>query len=110
MPSLSNSQSLGVKIATPVGALIGQLLFGWLADVVGCKRMCMFPAFSPSSSSCIFIDGIELIIIIVGTFAQALSANGEAVKIIGVLVVWRVLVSLRSSYPPLIRLTSVSIP
>lgn len=34
------NQDLGLKVATPVGTLIGQLLFGWLADVVGRKRMC----------------------------------------------------------------------
>lgn len=37
---LSTNQDLGVKVATPVGNVIGQLLFGWLADVVGRKRMC----------------------------------------------------------------------
>ena len=36
-------------------------------------------------------DGVELMIIIVGTFAQALSGQAAAVKIIGVLVVWRFL-------------------
>lgn len=41
--TLNNAQSLGVKVATPVGTLVGQLLFGWLADVVGRKRMCMYP-------------------------------------------------------------------
>lgn len=38
--SLNTNQSLGVKVATPVGTLVGQLLFGWLADVVGRKKMC----------------------------------------------------------------------
>ena len=37
---LTSNQDLGVKVATPVGTLVGQLLFGWLADVVGRKRMC----------------------------------------------------------------------
>ena len=37
---LTSHQDLGVKVATPAGTLIGQLLFGWLADVVGRKRMC----------------------------------------------------------------------
>jgi hypothetical protein len=37
---LNTSQDLGVKVAAPVGTLVGQLLFGWLADVVGRKRMC----------------------------------------------------------------------
>ena len=44
--ALSANQDLGVKVATPVGTLIGQLLFGWLADVVGRKRMCTYIRFS----------------------------------------------------------------
>ncbi len=35
--ALSAHQDLGVKVATPVGTLVGQLLFGWLADLVGRK-------------------------------------------------------------------------
>ncbi|KAJ7619568.1 phosphate transporter [Roridomyces roridus] len=69
----TNRQDLGLKVALPVGTLFGQLLFGWLADIVGRKRM----------------YGVELIIIIIGTFAQALSGGAHAVSIIGVLVVWR---------------------
>jgi MFS family permease len=37
---LNSQQDLGVKVAAPVGTLVGQLLFGWLADVLGRKRMC----------------------------------------------------------------------
>lgn len=37
---LNANQDLGVKVATPIGTLVGQLLFGWLADLVGRKRMC----------------------------------------------------------------------
>ena len=37
---LSTNQDLGVKVATPVGTIFGQLIFGWLADHVGRKRMC----------------------------------------------------------------------
>jgi PHS family inorganic phosphate transporter-like MFS transporter len=73
---LSVNQDLGVKVATPVGTLCGQLLFGWLADLVGRKRM----------------YGVELMIIIIGTFAQALSSGNHAVSIVGVLVVWRFIV------------------
>lgn len=71
--SLPTEADLGVKVATPVGTLVGQLVFGWLADVLGRKKM----------------YGIELLVIITGTFAQALSGNAPAVNIIGVLVVWR---------------------
>ena len=38
-------------------------------------------------------DGFELMIIIVATFGQALSGQAPAVGIIGVLVVWRFIVS-----------------
>ena len=37
---LNTDQDLGIKVATPVGTLVGQLLFGWLADLLGRKRMC----------------------------------------------------------------------
>ena len=37
---LSANQDLGIKAATPVGTVFGQLAFGWLADVFGRKRMC----------------------------------------------------------------------
>ncbi|PPQ90999.1 hypothetical protein CVT25_013924 [Psilocybe cyanescens] len=82
---LNKSQDLGVKVATPVGTLVGQLLFGWLADVVGRKKM----------------YGIELMVIIVATFAQALSGQAAAVKIIGVLVVWRFImgIGIGGDYP-----------
>ena len=44
---LSTNQDLGVKVATPIGNLVGQLVFGWLADVVGRKRMCKsYPFYS----------------------------------------------------------------
>jgi PHS family inorganic phosphate transporter-like MFS transporter len=37
---LTTNQDLGIKVATPVGTFVGQLLFGWLADIVGRKKMC----------------------------------------------------------------------
>ncbi|TFK40044.1 phosphate transporter [Crucibulum laeve] len=82
---LNKNQDLGVKVATPVGTLVGQLLFGWLADIVGRKRM----------------YGVELMIIIVATFAQALSGHAPAIHIIGVLVVWRFImgVGIGGDYP-----------
>ncbi|KAF9019638.1 inorganic phosphate transporter [Hymenopellis radicata] len=82
---LSVNQDLGVKVATPVGTLLGQLLFGWLADVVGRKRM----------------YGVELMIIILGCFAQSISAMGHAVNIFGVLIVWRFImgIGIGGDYP-----------
>jgi len=83
--SLNTNQGLGVKVATPIGNLFGQLLFGWLADVVGRKRM----------------YGIELIIIIVATFGQAISGGGQTVSIIGALICWRFImgVGIGGDYP-----------
>lgn len=83
--ALNPAQDLGVKVATPVGTLVGQLFFGWLADRVGRKRM----------------YGVELMIMIVATFAQALSGNAGAVNIIGALVVWRFImgVGVGGDYP-----------
>jgi PHS family inorganic phosphate transporter-like MFS transporter len=82
---LNKNQDLGVKVATPVGTLVGQLLFGWLADILGRKRM----------------YGVELMIMIIATFAQALSGSAHAVHIIGVLVVWRFImgVGIGGDYP-----------
>jgi PHS family inorganic phosphate transporter-like MFS transporter len=47
---LNRDQDLGIKVATPVGTLVGQLLFGWLADIVGRKRMCEYPNRSRASA------------------------------------------------------------
>ena len=50
--ALSTGQEIGVKIATPVGVLLGQLLFGWLGDVLGRKRICAYAnsSLAPHSS------------------------------------------------------------
>ena len=40
--TLTSNQSLGVKVATPIGNIFGQFFFGWMADVVGRKRMCRY--------------------------------------------------------------------
>ncbi len=46
---LSANQDLGLKVATPVGTVFGQLVFGWLADVYGRKRMCTYCLCYPLS-------------------------------------------------------------
>lgn len=51
--------------------MIGQIAFGWLADVVGRKKM----------------YGLELILIIFATLAQALTSASPAITITGVIIV-----------------------
>ncbi|KAH9063957.1 phosphate permease [Lactarius vividus] len=75
----------GLKIASPVGNLIGQVLFGWLADRVGRKRM----------------YGIELMIIVTSTFAQSIAGAAPTVHIVGVITFWRFImgVGIGGDYP-----------
>ncbi|CCM03079.1 uncharacterized protein FIBRA_05199 [Fibroporia radiculosa] len=72
--SLSAMEQLGLKVATPAGIIVGQLLFGWLGDLLGRKR----------------IYGLELMIMIIGTFGQTISAPSNSVNVVGILIVWRV--------------------
>ena len=39
------------------------------------------------------LDGVELLIMIVATFGQAVSGQGPVLNIVGILIVWRVMVS-----------------
>ncbi|EJF64682.1 phosphate transporter [Dichomitus squalens] len=82
---LTANQDLGIKVATPVGTVFGQLIFGWLADVFGRKRM----------------YGVEMVLVIVASFGQAMAGQAHAVNIIGVLVVWRFImgVGIGGDYP-----------
>lgn len=71
LPSAVN-QSL--KAATSAGIVIGQVLFGWLADVYGRRRM----------------YGIELGIILLATLNCALANPSQSMTSTGILVFWRV--------------------
>lgn len=67
-----------IKVATSGGTVIGQLAFGYLADVVGRKKM----------------YGLELIIIIFATLAQALSSPSVAISMTGLIIFWRVIMGI----------------
>ncbi|KAG8885763.1 Inorganic phosphate transporter pho84 [Tulasnella sp. 332] len=83
--TLTTGQTLGLKVATPVGSLFGMLIFGWLADVVGRKKM----------------YGIELIFMLVATFGQTVAGQSRGANIFGVLVVWRFImgIGIGGDYP-----------
>ncbi|KAJ5483092.1 Repressible high-affinity phosphate permease [Penicillium diatomitis] len=82
---IPSSADTAIKVSTSGGTVIGQLLFGWLADRIGRKRM----------------YGIELIIIIFATLAQALSSDSPAMSIVGLLIFWRVImgIGIGGDYP-----------
>jgi PHS family inorganic phosphate transporter-like MFS transporter len=63
MPTNSDT---AIKVATSGGTIVGQVGFGALADIVGRKRM----------------YGLELIIIIFATLAQALTSNSPGMNIV----------------------------
>ena len=99
--TLNKNQDLCVKVAGPVGSLFGQVLFGWLADTLGRKRMCEFLAFFLIHVKLIHsstLDGLELSMMIVATFAQAVSGSSTAISIIATLTMWRFIVCVFFSY------------
>lgn len=80
MPTNSDT---AIKVATSGGTVIGQLGFGALADIVGRKKM----------------YGLELIIIIFATLAQALTSSSQSMSIVGVIIFWRVIMGIGESTP-----------
>jgi len=82
IPSQSDT---AIKVATSGGTVLGQVGFGILADIVGRKKM----------------YGLELILIIFCTVAQALSSDSYAISIVGIIIFWRVLigVGIGGDYP-----------
>lgn len=76
--AMSTPQDTAIKVATSGGTVIGQFGFGALADIVGRKKM----------------YGLELILIIFATLAQALSSPSPAVSIVGLIIFWRVLMGI----------------
>ncbi|KAI9676825.1 MAG: Inorganic phosphate transporter pho84 [Caeruleum heppii] len=83
--TIPSSADTAIKVATSGGTVIGQVGFGWLADVVGRKKM----------------YGLELMIIIFATLAQSVSAPSPAMSIVGLLVFWRAImgIGIGGDYP-----------
>ncbi|KAF8424180.1 major facilitator superfamily domain-containing protein [Tirmania nivea] len=83
--AITEHADTAIKVATSCGTVAGQLGFGWLADVIGRKK----------------IYGLELMVIIFTTMAQALSSNSASISITGILVFWRVImgIGIGGDYP-----------
>jgi PHS family inorganic phosphate transporter-like MFS transporter len=81
-----------IKTAISGGAVIGQIGFGVLADLLGRRKM----------------YGIELSIIIVSTLAQSLSGPSSALTMSGLLIFWRVImgIGIGGDYPMSAIITS----
>ncbi|KAF2643464.1 MFS general substrate transporter [Massarina eburnea CBS 473.64] len=75
---MPHNADTAIKVATSAGAIFGQVIFGYLADVLGRKKM----------------YGVELMIIISTTLAQSLCGESNALSIIGVLIFYRVLMGI----------------
>lgn len=82
---IPQNSDTAIKVATSGGTVLGQLGFGYLADRVGRKKM----------------YGLELLIIIFATLAQALSSDSYAISIVGIIIFWRVLmgIGIGGDYP-----------
>ncbi|TVY59444.1 Repressible high-affinity phosphate permease [Lachnellula suecica] len=93
---LPQNVNTALKAATSGGAVVGQLGFGWLADVVGRRKM----------------YGVELAIIVFATFAQSLAAPSVAVTLTGLLIFWRVMmgIGIGGDYPLSAVITSEFAP
>ncbi|GKU04592.1 unnamed protein product [Fusarium langsethiae] len=82
---LPTSSDNAIKLSTSAGTVLGQLGFGMMADIVGRKKM----------------YGLELIVIIFATLAQALTAGSPSTSLVGLIIFWRVImgVGIGGDYP-----------
>ncbi|KIW34053.1 uncharacterized protein PV07_00855 [Cladophialophora immunda] len=71
---IPTSADTALKLSTKAEAVFSQVIFGWLADKVGRKKM----------------YGLELIIILIGIFGQTITGEGPAFFFRGPLIFWRV--------------------
>jgi MFS family permease len=70
---LPDNDNIIIKSVTTAGTVFGQIVFGYLADVVGRKKM----------------YGVELVIVISTTLAQALCSSSMALNVVSVISFWR---------------------
>jgi PHS family inorganic phosphate transporter-like MFS transporter len=75
VPQVPSSIKTAMMCSTLAGTMIGQVAFGFAADILGRRKM----------------YGMELVVIIVGTMLLLMSSNGEknSMNVGGWLIAWR---------------------
>lgn len=86
-PQLPSSVKTALMCSTLAGTMFGQVAFGFAADVLGRRKM----------------YGLELVIVIAGTFLMIMSSNGEknSMAVGGWLIAWRTImgIGIGADYP-----------
>jgi PHS family inorganic phosphate transporter-like MFS transporter len=84
IPSVPSSIKTAMMCSTLVGTMVGQIGFGFAADILGRRKM----------------YGLELVIIIVGTMFLLMSSNGEknSMAVGGWLITWRAVMGTSSAH------------
>ncbi|KAF2266279.1 MFS general substrate transporter [Lojkania enalia] len=87
VPEVPQGIKTGMMCATLAGTMLGQIIFGFAADVLGRRKM----------------YGLELVIVIVGTMLMIMSSNGEknSMAVGGWLITWRAImgIGIGADYP-----------
>jgi PHS family inorganic phosphate transporter-like MFS transporter len=80
VPQVPSTVKTAMMCSTLAGTMIGQVGFGFAADVLGRRKM----------------YGLELVIIIVGTMFLLMSSNGErnSMHVAGWLITWRAIMGM----------------
>lgn len=75
VPQVPSSVKTAMMCSTLAGTMIGQVAFGFAADILGRRKM----------------YGMELVVIIVGTMLLLMSSSGEknSMNVAGWLITWR---------------------
>jgi len=92
---MPESYETALIVSTLAGTLIGQILFGFLADMYGRRK----------------IYGLELLLVISATLGVAMSATGAegSMDIMGWLLLWRTMMGIgAASHPPPIYLSMLT--
>ncbi|KYK61383.1 phosphate permease [Drechmeria coniospora] len=94
--ALPSSINQALKASTSAGIVIGMVFFGWLADALGRRLM----------------YGIDLVLIIFGTFCCTLVSSSPSIEAAGLMIFWRVVmgIGIGGDYPLSAVITSEFAP